>query len=203
MAPTREASLWLENLREFVDSRPGPPANGGTLGPLEDEQRRVTGGVLLQFLDFIQKPTAYEAFPVLESHPIDERIFVFATDGPGLAAADDLIDPDSDRAICVRKDDWRAWLGDSETDADEAFDLHYECWSAWHRQVDATWDIEPPEGARSETGQFWVHEEGFALVDRAGRGSRHVWWWDGSSLSIVEEEVEDWTSRPESASPES
>lgn len=192
---SEQTRAWFDALTQFVDRRrstnPAPTAE--QLDRLEDEQRRVAGGSLMQFLQFLQSEAAFEAFPVLEEHPIAERVFVFASDAPGVVAARDIVDWESDRAIVVTKQEWRAFLEDPSTDSDRQFDHHYEHWNVWHQDFRADWDL-PDE----EFGELWIHEEGFAVGDRAGRGSRHLWGWDGSELELVEQEVDQWASGGES-----
>jgi len=192
---TGSAEEWRRRLETFLDERREGRARETDfeLSPLEQEQRRVTGGSLMQFLRFIQDEAAFEAFPILAERPIDERVFVFATDEAGRVAAHDLIDSRSGRAVVVTKEEWRAWLGNPETDSDETFDHHYECWSVWHRNFRATWGV---EGVNGDDGEFWVHEEGYALADRAGRGAEHLWAWTGTELELIEEGAEEWSSSP-------
>lgn len=189
-----EARRWREELRAFLESRRegDPLPDSGQLDALRDEQRRVTGGSLIQFLQFIQEEQAFEAFPILEERPISERIFVFATDGTGVVAARDIIDFESDRAVVVTKEEWRAWTEDPECDSDEAFERHYECWSVWHQNLKAHWQ----GGEADDRDDLWVHEEGFALADRTGRGASHLWVWDGEQLQLREEEIDGWSSSP-------
>ncbi len=188
---------WLSDLKTFLEARrEAPPDRGATsLRPLVDEQRQITGGALLQFLEFVQGESSFELFPVLEDQPISERAFVFATDRAGAAAAHDIIERDSDRAIVVLRDEWKAWLEAPSTDSDPEFDHHYEFWSAWHRNVEPTWEVpEDPEG------ELWVHEEGFALADRAGRGTQHLWQWHDGEMTLVEQDIDEWVSKTKGTS---
>ena len=184
---------WRDDLRQFLadyrDQTPLPTGEG--FDALDDEKRRVTGGALMQFLRFLQSEAVFEHFPVLDDHPFSDRLFVFATDAPGVVAAHDIIDADSDRAVVVTKQEWRRWVDDPSTDDDPTYEHHYQYWSVWHRDFQADWNL--PD---DQPGEFWVHEEGFALADRAGRGSRHLWSWDGSELALFEQDVDTWTSSP-------
>lgn len=190
-----EQSEWFENLRAFVERIRGdrdlPEAD--ELDALQNQQRRISGGVLHQFFNFIQDPSSFDIFPILDEHSVADRAFVFATDLPGAVAGRDFIDPESDRAIVVLKDEWQAWLNDPKTDSDDTFENHFQCWNAWHQNLKATWEI--PE---EKPGEFWVHEEGFAVAERAGRGSQHLWRWDGNTMELEEEEIDSWVSRPSS-----
>ncbi|MFB6371920.1 MAG: hypothetical protein ABEN55_02110 [Bradymonadaceae bacterium] len=189
-----ETLQWRDNLRAFLEDfrESSPLSTGADFEAFDDEKRRVTGGALMQFLRFIQEDTLFEHFPILEKSPIDERVFVFATDAPGVVAAHDIIDADSERALVVTKHEWRAFVDAPATDDDPTYEHHYQYWSVWHRDFQADWNL-PDE----EPGEFWVHEEGFALADRAGRGSRHLWTWDGGELELFEQDVDTWTSSPE------
>ncbi len=188
-----ETIEWRDRLVEFLAKmrEQSPRPRREDLSAREDEKRRVAGGALMQFLQFLQSEAAFEHFPVLEEMPIGERVFVFASDAPGVVAAEDIVDPESDRAVVATKHEWRAWLRAPDGDADADYAHHYEHWSVWHQNFEANWDLpdEPP-------GEFWVHEEGFALADRAGRGARHLWTWDGDELELFEQDVEQWTSSP-------
>jgi hypothetical protein len=186
-----EHAEWLSKLKTFVETRRNaPPVDDSTeLAPVVDEQRRITGGALMQFLEFVQSESSFETFPILEDRPISDRAFLFATDRAGVAAAGDILDRDSDRVIVLLKNEWKAWLEAPTTDSDDQFEHHYQFWSVWHRNVDPSWEI-PDE----PSGQLWVHEEGFALADRAGSGSRHLWSWDDGEMDLIEQEIETWDS---------
>ena len=187
-----EASIaWLDEVRDFALEERGALAipNGHQLSPLLGWQRKVTGGVLLQFLEFIQSDAPYEHFDELDDYPIHERVFLFITDLPGAVAGDEIVQSDSDRVFTILKDEWRAWLSDPERDDDEQFERHYEFWSVWHQDLHSEWQLEELEGA-----EYWVHEEGFALADGAGRGAQHLWVWDGEEMEKVEEEMTSWVS---------
>jgi len=194
------AAEWFAALEQFLETHRerAPLPSADDLDAVQDEQRRVMGGSLMQFLQFLQNEAVFEAFPILNEEPIAERVFVFATDAAGVAAARDLIDPESDRAAVVTKEEWHAWLEAPGTDPDETYDYHYQYWSIWHQNVRANWRLDDVE--MTEELDYWVHEEGFALADRAGRGAEHLWSWDGSELELVEQSADRWTSRAGGAS---
>lgn len=181
---------WRREVTDFVDAIRSSPPTDQPLSPLQDWQRRITGGVLIQFLEFLEESKAEEAYPQLADHPLAKRLFLFISDGAGLQAAQDLIDGTSEQAFCLLKEEWRAFLEDPDTDDDEAFVHHYQFWSVWHQNVEPTWDLP----ALDPNAAYWVHEEGFALADGAGRGAQHLWRWSGDELELVEETLTSWTS---------
>lgn len=189
----QKAIDWLIELRQFaLERRTLEIPDGHALDPLENWKRRVTGGVLLQFLDFVQSGSVYEHFePALEKLPLHDRVFLFITDLAGAAAAAELLQTESEHVLCVLREEWRAWLSRAELDHDENFGKHYEFWSVWHQDIQPEWEVEEREGPG-----WWVHEEGFALADGAGRGAQHLWRWDGSEMQKVEEAITSWSSIP-------
>lgn len=190
----QDASDWRDALAAFALEHRGDLEipDGHHVDPLTNWRRRVTGGVLLQFLDFVQSGDVYEHFDsVLEDRPLHERLFLFLTDISGAIAARELIQADTDRALWILKEEWSAWLSDPETDDDDQYDKHYEFWSVWHQNLQADWEVDDLEGE-----EYWVHEEGFALADRAGRGAQHLWRWDGREMHKVEEAITSWSSLP-------
>ena len=192
MSLKTESRQWLDALESFVERyrsrRPLPRLD--ELDPLADEQRRITGGALIDLFEFVEEGKADELFPALEEVSLSDRAFVLATDLPGAAASRDLVDWDSDKALVILKEEWRAFLEDASNDSDEEFDCHWEAWSVWHQNLEDTWEIPERDG-----GAFWVHEEGFALAHRAGRGSKHLWYWDGAQMQLEEQAIDDWVSR--------
>lgn len=195
-------SDWLKDVRAFalarrrLDTLP----NGHELDDLDNFKRRVSGGVLLQFLDFLQLGDALEIFgPALEKFPLHERAFLFITDLPGAVAGQELMQSDSTHAFCILRDEWRAWLMDPEHDQDAGFLEHFEFWSMWHQDLHAEWEYESDlKFAELQKGgaQLWVHEEGFALAPNAGRGAQHLWRWNGQQMEKVHEAISSWTSIP-------
>lgn len=182
---------WLARLREFAldRRRPTQVLDPHALGPRDDWKRRVTGGVLLQFLEFLQSEALHEHFEQLEDNPIWERCFVVITDEAGLTAAREIVDPDSDKAVSLLADEWREFLADDTTDSDDDFVHHYEFWSVWHQDLHSEWEVD-----LDADQEYWVHEEGFALADRAGRGAQHLWRGDGAEMVKVEEAISSWVS---------
>ena len=192
MAVSLEASIdWLEDLREFSQEERGDLKipDGHMLSSQLNWRRKVTGGVLLQFLDFIQTDAAYEHFNSLEERPLHERALVFATDLPGAVAGYEIIQPDSELALTILKDEWRAFLADPSNDDDGDYEKHYEFWSVWHQNIHSEWELD-----ELDEGEYWIHEEGFALADQAGRGAQHLWVWDGDEMHKVQEALTSWVS---------
>ena len=158
------------------------------LDPLGSWQRRITGGVMLQFFEFAGDPTTQERYPILGRDPLSERVFVCVTDVVGAVAFGELVDRHSDRAICVFQSEWRSFL--EQEDADDEFECHYEFWSAWHRELDPRWEVGPAAPGH----QLWVHEEGLALALGVGRGAQHLWAWDGRTMTLQEQGISSWSS---------
>ena len=181
---------WRGELVGFVEQWRDSNPIDQPLSPLQDWQRRITGGVLIQFFEFLEEKKAEIAYPQLEDHPLPERLCLLISDAAGLQAAQDLVDTTSDQVFCLLKEEWRAFLEAPDTDDDESFVHHYQFWSVWHQNVEPSWDVPTldPELA------YWVHEEGFALADGAGRGAQHLWRWNGTDLELVEETMTSWAS---------
>jgi hypothetical protein len=192
MAVSLDASIdWLAQLREFSERERGDLKipDGHMLSAQLNWRRKVTGGVLLQFLDFIQTDAPYEHFDHLEERPLHERVMVFITDLPGAVAGYEIIQTESERALTLLKDEWRAYLADPSNDEDAEFEKHYEFWSVWHQNLHSEWELD-----ELEDGEYWIHEEGFALADQAGRGAQHLWVWDGGEMRKVQEALTSWVS---------
>ena len=192
-SPLRDdAQNWRRQLVDFLDDVRTPLPDRNQLSPLQHEHRKVTGGLLLQFMEFLETTVDDNRYPQLDDHPLPERLFVVVSDEAGLHAADELMDTDTDQVCALRKEEWRAFLENPETDDDEAFVHHYQFWSVWHQNIPDDW-----ESPDLESGyDYWVHEEGFALADRIGRGAQHLWRYDGDELDLIDEELNSWSSNP-------
>ncbi len=181
---------WRDSLLRFLEPRAVPAGDPSDLDARQHWQRRITGGVLVQFFELLEHSRHEEHFPALKSQPLPERLFLFITDVPGLIAGRELMNTDTDQALIVLKDHWRAFLETPGEDPDEDFRRHYEFWSVWHQELPQTWEITAPD----PNGEYWVHEEGFALADGAGRGAQHLWRWDGQTMVMEEETMTSWAS---------
>ena len=185
-----EAASWRQELDAFLaERRAGVLPRHADLSPIQDAQRRVSGGLLKHFFEFLERKDPATQFPILYLHPLEERVFVFVTDEAGATAARDLMDLESPLAVCLLKEEWRTFLEDPSTDDDDEFTRHYQFWSVWHQNLPTTWEI--PQDA---DGEYWVHEEGYALAERVGRGAQHLWRWDGEELTLVREGITSWVS---------
>ena len=191
---TTDPRAWRERaLAHALARRPkAPTPDGHMLAPLPYQQRRVSGGALLQFLEFARSERAFELYPILQKDPLTERVFVYVTDTAGAVAFRELADPSDPMVLLLHAPEWRAFLDDPNEHHDDVLAMHWESWSVWHQNVDPQWLI--PDG---DWAQLWVHEEGFALADQCGRGARNLWSWDGAELSLVQQDVESWASAPE------
>lgn len=180
---------WQEALRAHIASQPVAPLlpDGHMLHALQTWQRRITGGSLLEFLEWVASDDAKERYPALVASPASQRVLVFVSDVPGLVAFREIVDHRSPHVIGLLKAQWRAFLDDTTQDHDEALHHHYEVWSVWHRDIDPHWDM---EGKRHD--QLWVHEEGFAIADEAGRGSQNLWNWNGQEMQLVKQDMSKW-----------
>ncbi len=184
------AQKWRRDLLDFVAPIERPRPKREQLSPLQHEHRRVTGGVLHQFFQFLEDSADEERFPALQDHPLPQRLFVLVTDEAGVHATEDLMDTSSEQAVCLLKEEWRAFLESDDTDHDDAFEHHYEFWSVWHRNMPDQWDF--PQLGPGQS--YWIHEEGFALTDGVGRGAQHLWRWDGEEFELVDEMTTAWSS---------
>lgn len=184
------ATIWRESLTSYLRHRRSARAAWPTPDQLDARQtwqRRVSGGAMLQLLDYIVSPAAMARFPVLHDQPLDARVFIFTTDLSGAVAARELIAPESQHAIWLLREEWRAWLNDPLCDSDDTFAHHYECWSVWHQDIDPAWNASPPPGAA-----LWVHEEGWAIAENTGRGAQHLWAFDGAQPTLLKQDITSW-----------
>ena len=189
----QDAITWRQDLANHIiqqqarADQASPLPDGHMLHALQNWQRRITGGSLLEFLEWAASEDAEERYPMLATSPITERVFVFISDVPGLVAYRELVDPQSQRTIGLLKEQWRTFLSDDSQRHDDPLPHHYEMWSVWHREVDPQWDLED-----KPYDQLWVHEEGFAIANEAGRGSQNVWNWNGQRLQLVKQDITKW-----------
>ena len=188
--PHPDPLKWRANLDAYRRAHHprSPLPDGHMLDGLAQWQRRITGGTLLDFLKYITSEAAFERYPVLGRDPLTERVFVGVVDVPGAVAFHELVDAHGERAICLLRHEWRDYLGSVGQDHDDAFASHYELWSFWHRDLNPLWEL---PGERPGQ-QLWVHEEGFALAHEVGRGSQHIWSWDGQQMTLVEQDINKW-----------
>ncbi len=184
------AITWRQQLHDYTTQhapleRPMP--DGHMLHSLHNWQRRISGGSMLEFLEWAASPEAHERYPVLDTSPVSDRIFVFVSDIPGLVAFKELVDKQSQSAIGLLKHQWKSFLADTSLEHDDELQHHYEMWSIWHREVDPQWDLED-----KPYDQLWVHEEGFAIAHEAGRGSKNLWNWNGQRMQLVKQDISKW-----------
>ncbi len=184
---TPAAQDWRQSLVDFVDQRARSIPQRDQLSPLQQEQRRVTGGVLLQFTHLLQTHIT-DRYPDLTPQDLQQRLFLCITDEAGFHAAEDVLETDTEQVLRILKEDWRAFLEAPHTLDDSEFRHHYECWSVWHQNLSEKWDMPPRDGDTI----YWVHEEGYALADGIGRGAQHLWGWDGQEFKLIEQRLTSW-----------
>lgn len=189
-----ELTEWIRDLEEVARKRRAqrdPLPDGHMLSgqPLLYWQRRITGGTLIRFLQFIMTRDAFDMYPNLTQNPLEKRLFLFLTDLPGAVAFQEIVDTSHGQTMWLDRYDWKALLETPGFWPDDDFELHYESWSVWHQNIDPHWPA--PEGTFHE---LWVHEEGHAVGDQEGRGAQHLWDWTGTEMVLLTRDITSWTS---------
>jgi hypothetical protein len=181
-------TAWAARLRQYSTtcrSRTPLPSRK-SLRPKAEWQCRIVGSSLRQWLPqvgprFLQERAVLGPMLELDAEPL----LVFTSDVPGLVAAQEILGPEPERAVCLLVEEYDA-LPRRLADPDCRWHVHV--WSFFRPSVHRgfrAWARERyplPKGSR-----YWQHSEGTLWGALAGRSVDHLWNWDGKEATLLEE----------------
>lgn len=192
MGITRETyeSLLREHLRRCRQLRPIPPVE--SLSALEKAQYKIIGGHLIQWLRDWGPRLLHERATLerIFGREVTQPLICFHTSVPGLVAAYQILGEEHPRVVYGLREDFAEFPV-----ADKEYWYHVELFSYFRpasaeelgNAVVAKYPLRPNE-------EYWIHCEGTMLGDLFGRGCDHLWKWDGSQMTLLEEGFTCWIS---------
>jgi len=188
-----EGTRWFNALVQYASQQdtedPLPPR--ASLNPAEEAQCQIIGGSLI---DWIRREgprlIAERAALAHLTHVEKDPFVVFTSTRPGLVAARKILHS-SGRILSLHPDAFATW---SRTSPDPEFKWHLHYWSYF--EEDLPLDLIPKANLYRLDGHesHWLHREGTMCGVRFGRGSDHLWKWDGVTPVLLEEGFSEWLS---------
>jgi hypothetical protein len=189
----KTADEWMARVRQQIRTcREAAPLPRRDELALPDEWRcRIVGGAFLGWLretgpQFLRERAVMSKLLKIEPEPS----IVFTSDIPGLIAAQEIVGEDHERVAFLLDGDYAPLR---EADPDYRWHVHF--WSFFQPKVDPA--IEREAGAKYPLPKgcaYWQHSEGTMWAANAGRGVNHLWQWDGSEPTLLEEAFSHWVS---------
>ena len=186
---------WFGNLRQevsgFRERIPLPPATN--LSDAHEWQRRIIGGSLIAWLERHGPAILRERQVLHKLMDVDPTPgIVFTSNIPGLLAAQEIIEVDSQEIIYLHEKEFQDWL---KKNPDPEFKWHVHFWSFFRDPVDKKFASKYKKAYPLNKELFyWQHSEGTMWGALAGRGGDHLWQWDGVEPKLLEEGFQSWIS---------
>lgn len=187
----RWQAALLQHFENAYCLDPLPPRE--QLSPAQECQCRILGGALIEWLqrhgpcllrerEFLKSPMKLESEPII----------VILSDLPGLVAAREILDPKPKFTLFFSRPIFEAFLVDHP---DETFRWHVAFANLFLESLTdedlsravQRYPLQPSE-------QYWLHRESSTLGINFGRGGDHLWKWDGSDTTLLEEGFNEWVS---------
>jgi len=168
---------WRQGLLNYARfCRAGrPPAIRQSLSKKAKVQGDIIAGALAAQLHSLQRLTDYN------------RHAVFTSSEPGLAAAHKILLEQSLPFTCLYPEEYRQWM---QLHPDKTYRFHVHLWSHFVENPDigsSIYSLNPND-------QFWLHTEGMMCGPKFGRGTDHLWRWDGEKRTLLKKNYSQWTS---------
>ena len=188
-----EGTDWHEGLIRFVNQCRSscPIADRQDLSEIEEMQCRIIGGSFITWLEHEGPQLIRERKALSKIRPWGEDPFiVFTSTVPGLVAAREIVDIDSETIAYMFPGEYGEWLG-REPDQDNQWHIH--TWS-YFTPVDKESDDRFLEHPVSDDESLWLHTLGTRCGELFERGCNHLWKWDGTELLLLQAKVDEWVS---------
>ncbi len=189
----REGIEWFDQLvKDSLDFRSKKPLPAReTLSPAEEMQCRIIGGSFISWLEH-QGPRLLQEREVLSKLQEWEKdpFIVFTSDKPGLIAAREILDGNSDRFAFLFPKEFKKW---EACHSDNEYQWHIHTWS-FFTTLDKASLKRTSEYPLAPGETFWLHQEGTMCGQLFGRGGDHLWKWDGENFVLLQEGFNQWVS---------
>jgi hypothetical protein len=168
-----------------------PLPDRAALAPLEEWQCRVLGGHLIHWLEDWGPRLLEERSILPANQPRDpEPLICFQSTLPGLIAAREILGEAPGRVL---------WGSPEEFEAcpiqDDAYAFHVVLRSRFEAAEDAGLARAVRQRHPLTSGETYVfHVEESVLGPLFARGAKHLWKWDGTALTLLEEALAAWVS---------
>lgn len=189
----QEGTNWFDGLKAFATSCrvKHPLIDRGDLSTADEMQCRIIGGNLISWLNehgarLLEERAVLADLKGWEKDPF----IVFTSEQPGLVAAREIIEDASDTIVFLRPAEFSEWLKDHP---DKEYCWHVHTWS-YFAPLGAETEKKADEYILEAGESYWLHKEGTMCGQLFGRGSDHLWKWNGKEPELLQEALDQWVS---------
>ncbi len=184
---------WFNDLKSYTTEcrRHNPLPCRDRLSLAEEMQCRIIGGSLLEWLQNYGPHILQERAVLAKLHDWSkDPCIVFTSEQPGLIAASEILHVCKPTITCLLPEEFTRWLN---IYPDPDYRWHIHTWSYF-----ATLDVVAVQKARqyplTAKESYWLHKEGTMCGSLFGFGGDHLWKWNGSEPTLLEECFSKWCS---------
>jgi hypothetical protein len=119
-----------------------------------------------------------------------EPFIVFTSEQPGLVAAREILEDESERIAFLYPTEFVEW---NKSHPDENFRWHVHTWS-FFAPLDSETKKKATQYPLAAGETYWLHKEGTMCGPLFGRGGDHLWKWNGNEPELLQECLNQWVS---------
>lgn len=184
---------WFDELKTFAAEcrERNPLGSRDEFAATDYSQYRIVGWSMIDWLDKHGPRLLAERAMLAHLNGWEKDPFIVITGKrSGLIAAREIVVKYPPVIVCVDPDEFKEW---SKSHADEEYRWHVHMWS-YFTELDRDTAQRAKQYPLAEGESYWLHEEGTMCGPLFGRGVDHLWKWDGTTPTLLEEAFNHWVS---------
>ena len=185
----RDMEIWLQELEKHAVNcrklRPIPSRNA--LSRPQILQMLVIKGSLLAWLNTLNSATG-KGFAEQAGHKI---CMVFTSKCPGLVSAQEITQGKDLPLVSLYPEELSVFL---QSFPDSEYRYHMHIWSHFLEELDSETKKVAERYPLNEKEKYWLHVEGIMHGSKCGRGTEHLWGWNGSQTKLLKKSFMHWAT---------
>ena len=181
--------IWLQEIKNHTAncraSRPTPGQD--SLSWPQIIQLHIIKGSLLSWVNNL--PPAISSVPHLQTG--HKYCIVFTSTCPGLVAAEEITRGKNLPWVSLYPEELNNFL---QCYPDNGYTYHLHIWSHFLEELDSETIKIAARYPISGKEKYWLHIEGVMQGQKLGRGTEHLWSWNGSQPSLLKKNLFHWAS---------
>jgi hypothetical protein len=183
-----DSQVWFRKLKSHVENRraSNPIPNCKNLSRSQVLQLHIIKGSLLSLLNNLSAALSSQSGFRREAPCI-----IFTSHDPGLAAASEIKQDRKLPLISLYPDEMSSFL---QIFPDTKHKHHIHIWSHFLEEIDNETAFITEYYPIAEKGKYWIHVEGIMCAPQLGRGTEHLWSWDGNRAKLLKKNFRHWAA---------
>ncbi|UCD66304.1 MAG: hypothetical protein JSW69_01355 [Deltaproteobacteria bacterium] len=183
-----DPQVWFRKLKSHVGNRraSNPIPNRENLSRSQVLQLHIIKGSLLSLLNNLSAALSSQS-----GFRREVPCIIFTSHDAGLAAASEIKQDRKLPLISLYPDEMSSFL---QVFPDTKHKHHIHIWSHFLEDLDNHTPLLTENYPIAEKEKYWLHVEGIMCGPQLGRGTEHLWRWDGNQLKLLKKNFHHWAA---------